>query len=68
MEYENKVEMFNEFLLKCESQFNKIPQILRFIATYPENFCKLDDFNPLRIDEFNNSQFEWVLSLVAQQA
>lgn len=57
--------LFSNFLLKWDSQFNKLPFILRYISSYQEITEKLIDFHPLNIEELNNSQLEWI-SLVAQ--
>lgn len=65
MVYSDKKILFKEFLSKWGESFNKIPSILKYLSTYPEIAGKLEDFNPLTIDELNSSQLEWV-SLVAQ--
>lgn len=65
MIYSDKEVLFKEFLSKWGVLFNKILSILKYISTYPEIARKLDAFNPLSLDELNNSQLEWI-SLVAQ--
>lgn len=66
MKYKDKELLFDEFLIKWESQFKKIPHILQYLSTYPEILNKLDDFQLLEINELKRSQLEWI-SLIAQQ-
>lgn len=65
MNYRDKELLFNAFLEKWESQFNKIPSILQYLSTYPEIIEKIEDFHLIGADDTRNSQLEWV-SLVAQ--
>lgn len=65
MEISAKRILFKNFLTVWNDEFQKVPAILKYIATYTEITEKLEDFNPLTIDELNNSQLEWI-SLVAQ--
>jgi len=62
---QEKEILFSDFLVKWKDQFNKIPFILKYISTYQVIIEKLDAFNPLTLDELNNSQLEWI-SLVSQ--
>jgi hypothetical protein len=65
MQHSEKQFLFEKFLLKWQSQFEKVPFILNYISTYSEIVKKLDNFCPLKIEQLNDSQLEWI-SLVAQ--
>ena len=65
MFYTDKQVLFSEFLSKWDSQFKKIPYILKYLSSYPEFNKKLEDFIPLDSENLDNSQLEWI-SLVAQ--
>jgi hypothetical protein len=65
MKYPEKKKLFESFLKDWESNFSKIPSILKYLKSYPEITDKLDEFEPINFDCLNDSQLEWV-SLVAQ--
>lgn len=65
MNRKDKEILFSAFLEKWESQFNKIPSILKYLLTYPEFVKGIDGLKSFDIDELKEIQLEWV-SLVNQ--
>ncbi len=57
MEISAKRILFKNFLTVWNDEFQKVPAILKYIATYTEITEKLEDFNPLTIDELNNGDY-----------
>jgi len=60
MKYSDKQILFKAFLVEWGLQFNKIAPIIKYITSYPELTSKLKSFNPIKIEDINESQLEWV--------
>ena len=60
MKYSEKQILFQAFLVEWGLQFNKIPPIIKYITSYPELTSKLKSFKPLKVEDINESQLEWV--------
>jgi len=65
MNYRVKQQLFSSFLAEWDYKFNKVPFILKYLASYPELCAKLKNFKPLQSEKVMESQLEWV-SLIAQ--
>lgn len=65
MKYSEKQILFKAFLVEWGLQFNKIAPIIKYIISYPELKSKFKSFKPLKPENINESQLEWV-SLLSQ--
>ena len=60
MKYSEKQVLFKAFSIEWGLRFKKIRPIIKYITSYPELTSKLKNFKPLKVEDINESQLEWV--------
>lgn len=65
MLYSDKVILFGRFKEKWNDKLKQIPNVLKYLSSYPEIVSKIEGFQPLSYNEVSEFQLEWI-SLIAQ--
>jgi hypothetical protein len=65
MLYSDKIILFERFKEKWNDKLKQIPNVLKYLSSYPEIVSKIEGFQPLSNNEVSESQLEWI-SLIAQ--